>query len=523
MFKYIYSAVVVLSINLGYAQHIFKARNFWIQQDVQLAMDFLDLKEPGSQFHSSFKPYLSGYCTDFKDSLAFSSVSHNRFLKPKYYMGLGQFTWESTPIINGSFSRAHKTAAYDFTYGTEHAFLVKSNLAFVLNWSNTWSQHYLLGDSSWIALNQTSSLGLITDRNRQKQRISSELYQGYISFNPGSSKYFNLQAGKGKHVVGDGFRSLLHSDNAPAYPYAQISAKAWRLQYHVWYAALQHQSPIDPASLLKKYATFHYLSYKGPKGFQLGFFESVIWAGTDSLRYRTWDVTYLNPVIFLRPVEYHNGSPDNVIMGLNGSAVFFKTLKVYAQFALDEFLLKEIFAGNNWWGNKYAWQLGAKIRLQKNILIQTEYNRIRPFTYSHMYTAQNYAHAGYALAHPNGSNLNEMFFQAIYRHRRMAFNVLCINRLQGIENPSENLGNNLFKSYNSRPRDYNFGIALSPRSNTTILQSGLGYLLQAQHNLWFKISGWISQNIDKQTVIKTGFQVSLTSGLWNNPVFPVNQ
>ena len=147
----------------------------------------------------------------------------------------------------------------------------------------------------------TSSSGTIINRDRLKNTVLSENYQGYVSYNPGNSPYFNLQAGKGKHVVGDGYRSLLHSDHAPAYPYAQISAKAWRLQYHIWYAALKHQSPLDPAYLMNKYGVFHYLSYKGPKGFQLGFFESVIWAGSDSLRKRTWDPSYLNPVVFFRP------------------------------------------------------------------------------------------------------------------------------------------------------------------------------------------------------------------------------
>lgn len=523
MLKRVLSYAAVFGFFNGYAQHIFKARNIWIQQDVQLAMDFHDLQEPQTSFHSSFKPYISGFCTGFKDSLAFASISPNRFIKPRYYFGMHKFTWESTPILKAALTHAGSASAYDVIYGSEQAFLIKSNLALVLNWNNAWSQNYFLGDSSWINLSQTSSLGKITQRNRLQKRMTSEQYQGYISYNPGNSNYFNIQAGKGKHVIGDGYRSLLHSDNAPAYPYAQISAKAWRFQYHVWYAALQHQSPLNPVYELKKYATFHYLSYKGPKGFQLGLFESVVWAGTDSLRSRTWDVSYLNPVIFFRPVEYHNGSPDNVIMGINSSAVLFKTLKVYGQFALDEFLLKEVLAGNNWWGNKYAWQMGAKIRFRKRMFLQTEYNRIRPFMYSHMYTAQNYAHAGYALAHPNGSNLNEALIQWIYRHKRYAFNVLYINRLQGIENPTENLGNNLFKSYSSRLRDYNFRIASEPCINTKVLQSGIGFLLNSDYNLWLKLSCWISQVNDKQEVIKKGFQISIASGIWNNPVFPVNQ
>jgi hypothetical protein len=255
----------------------------------------------------------------------------------------------------------------------------------------------------------------------------------------------------------------------------------------------------------------------------LGFFESVIWAGSDSLRKRSWDPSYLNPVVFFRPLEYHNGSPDNVLMGLNSSAVLYNFCKVYAQFALDEFLLKKMFSGSHWWGNKYAWQLGLKGYINRHWFLQAEYNYVRPFTYSHLYTAQNYAHAGYALAHPQGSNLKEAVLQGVYRYKSFAFALQYVNRNQGTETLQENLGNALFKSYASRTREDNFITASENARNTQVAQTSWGILLLPHNNIWLKFSLWATQVYEKQKVTNFGTQISLSTGIWNQPVFPISQ
>ena len=60
-------------------------------------------------------------------------------------------------------------------------------------------------------------------------------YTGYVSYSPNNNKIFNFQVGRDKHFIGDGYRSLLLSDNAPAYPFFKINTNIWRLQYNVWY------------------------------------------------------------------------------------------------------------------------------------------------------------------------------------------------------------------------------------------------------------------------------------------------
>lgn len=61
---------------------------------------------------------------------------------------------------------------------------------------------------------------------------------GYVSYSP--IKMFNIQLGHGKHFVGDGYRSLLLSDNAFNYPYARITTTYKNIQYTNLYTSFMN-------------------------------------------------------------------------------------------------------------------------------------------------------------------------------------------------------------------------------------------------------------------------------------------
>ena len=48
-------------------------------------------------------------------------------------------------------------------------------------------------------------------------------WEGRVTYD--ANKFFDLELGKGKHFFGDGYRSLLLSDNAVNYPYFTISTQ----------------------------------------------------------------------------------------------------------------------------------------------------------------------------------------------------------------------------------------------------------------------------------------------------------
>ncbi len=86
------------------------------------------------------------------------------------------------------------------------------------------------------------------------------LAEGYLSYSPG--KYFNIQFGHGKNFIGDGYRSLLMSDNASPYPYFKLNTTFWKLKYTNTWMSLRDVKPEVTAddSFRTKYMVNHYQS-----------------------------------------------------------------------------------------------------------------------------------------------------------------------------------------------------------------------------------------------------------------------
>lgn len=177
-----------------------------------------------------------------------------------------------------------------------------------------------------------------------------QYFSGYLSYSP--NKIFSFQLGQDKHFWGDGYRSLFLSDVAAPIPFFKITTNVWHLTYVNLYTIMKDAT--QPSGLkkdwLNKYATFHYLGWNITKRINVGFFESIVWQGSDSLRHRGYDVNYLNPVMFFRPTEYSLGSSDNAFVGFSFKIKLFKHQQFYGQLLLDEFLLKEIKAQKGWVG-----------------------------------------------------------------------------------------------------------------------------------------------------------------------------
>lgn len=309
---------------------------------------------------------------------------------------------------------------------------------------------------------------------------------GYISYTP--SKHFNFQFGHGKNFIGDGYRSLLLSDNAFNYPFLKITTNLWRFKYVNLYAEfldlkMPHSYDIG---FRKKYGTFHYLSYDVNKRLSIGLFESIIWKAADSTGYRGFDINYLNPIIFFRPVEFSLGSPDNALMGTNISFKLRKKNVLYGQLLLDEFKTHEVMSGNGWWANKQALQLGVKsfdVFGVKNLYIQTEYNYVRPYTYSSRSTLQNYAHYDQALAHPLGANFKESVSFLKYNYKRFFAELKFNYAVYGADTANSNYGKDIFLSYDTHPKEYGNYTGQGIKTTLTYKDFCLSYLINPSTNL----------------------------------------
>ncbi len=314
--------------------------------------------------------------------------------------------------------------------------------------------------------------------------------EGWIRYEP--NRIFSFEAGHGKNFIGNGYRSLLLSDGATPYPYFRIDTKIWRVHYVNLWAELQdinfRNSNTD--GYQKKYTALHYLSFAITNRFEAGLFEVVNWQGRDSTHHRGFDINYLNPVIVYRAVEWTMGSPDNVLMGANLNYRFGKATYVYGQFIMDEFSLSEVKSwSDGWWANKMGWQIGAKtwIPLQpatrnRYIFLQTEFNAVRPYTYSHWTSKQNYGHYNQPLAHPLGANFMEWVNFIRLRWDRVIVEGRYSWAQFGSDFNGSNYGHNIFLSTMDRVSNYDVFISDGLLNTLTYKTLTTSYLVNSASN-----------------------------------------
>ena len=270
-----------------------------------------------------------------------------------------------------------------------------------------------------------------------------------------ASKYFRFTLGRGRNFIGEGHRSMFLSDNTTSYPYFKINTTAWHIRYMNLFTVMNDVRGAggDPSKFLRKYASFHYLSWNASKRFNFGIFESIIWQDNDPDYPRGFDINYLNPVIVYRPQEYAQGSADNALLGLAVNVKAGKRTTFYGQLMLDEFLLREVRTGKGWFGNKQAFQLGVMAHdafKVPGLFMRFEFDYVRPFMYTHSDTRQNYAHAGQPLAHPYGGNCHETIAQVQYRRDRWTYATHISVALLGSDTGIYSSGNNIFRPESDR-------------------------------------------------------------------------
>lgn len=313
---------------------------------------------------------------------------------------------------------------------------------------------------------------------------------GYLSYSP--SKFFNLQFGHGKNFIGDGYRSLLLSDNASPYPYFKLNTTFWKIKYtNTWMSLRDVRSEVTgDGSFRTKYMANHYLSYNATKRLNIGLFESVMWENDNN---RGFDLNYLNPVIFYRAIEFSTGArAGNAILGLTSKYKWSNQFNMYGQFLIDEFSSGDIFGGEGSWKNKLGFQLGMKYFNAfkiPNLYLQLEYNQVRPYTYSHNTVTLNYGHNNQSMAHLWGANFRELVAIARYKKNRYYGNIKLIMGQRGFDfnNGIDNAayGGDIYRSEEDRPFDTNVSIGQGNTTDSFFAETEVGYIVNPSTNLKF--------------------------------------
>lgn len=281
--------------------------------------------------------------------------------------------------------------------------------------------------------------------------------RGRLAYTP--NRYVQLQTGLDHLFIGEGDRSLLLGNQGVPNPFAQLRVRLWKFEYHFIQQVWREGRPNHYAP---KGNVTHYLSFKPDKKWTIGFFESVVYSMKDTLYNRGLEPEYLNPLVFFRPQEYNLGSSDNVLIGLNTSFQWKKSM-FYGQLLIDDLFIAELRARSRWWASKYGFQLGYKAWVDKGdhrFFARSEINLVRAFTYSQLTPNVVYGNQSLPSAHPLGSNFLELYQEVSMQRKDWEIQLWAQAYLKGLDslNQQFSFGGDIYQPYTKRPEEYNFTI-----------------------------------------------------------------
>jgi len=348
-----------------------------------------------------------------------------------------------------------------------------------------------------------------------------------LTYSP--NEFINLNLGYGRNFLGDGYRSLLQSDGASPYPYFKINTTFWKIKYtntYMWLKDLRPEVTTDRA-YATKYMANHYLSWNISNRLNLGVFESVVWTTSND---RGFDMNFINPIIFYRTVEFNSSSKaGNALLGLTGKYKWNNQVNFYGQFLIDEFSVDAVKEGNKSWKNKFGYQIGTKYYDAfgvDNLLLQAEYNIVRPYVYSHSDPITNYAHNNQSMGHQWGGNFREFIFVARYFKGRYFADAKVTTGKRGLDfntaDNNYNYGGNIYLDYDEN-RPYDTGVKVGQGNSTKVFIGDIqvGYLINPSTNLKV-FANVIYRNFDPNAETaetfkqnSTWFSVGLRADLFN--------
>jgi hypothetical protein len=369
-----------------------------------------------------------------------------------YYVKTDDFDIHASPILNIGYgtNSAHGDLPSKSTFINSRGVEIRGNI------------NKKLGFYTMVTDNQSSSSNFLVNFYKTYQgypyqslvKIKDDNYDllkgdyftaiGYFAFKP--IKNLTVSFGHDKNFIGSGIRSMILSDFSAPYLQLKTDLRIGRLQYLSILGQMTNLQVVNPPfsqiTNAPKYMAFHHLNINLTKTLNVGLFESVMYGN----RKTGFELNYLNPVIFYRFVEGYLGSSDNAMVGADFKLNLFKTFSAYGQYFLDEYNSKE-FKKDGWWSKKYAWQLGLKyfdaFKI-KNLDLQYELNRARPYMYSHFTDNTNYVNYNLPMAHPLGANFKESIFSIKYQpHAKVFLSFVAMNALKGEDKDSSNYGGNI--------------------------------------------------------------------------------
>jgi hypothetical protein len=227
-------------------------------------------------------------------------------------------------------------------------------------------------------------------------------------------KVLTLSAGNTRKFIGDGYRSLLLSDNSFSAPFFQANYRFLPRWEFVYLRSKLTNMLRRPASTTAeayydpKIMAVNYLSFKATKNLTISLFEGTIYSKGDSVVSKRASPWMYNPIPVIGAFVT-KASEANSVLGLNIGFTVAPVVRLYSQVA---------------WNSRhhgYGAQLGVRIMEPfkvKNLFLQLEGNYASENLYRSSNPRLNYSHFNLPLAHVKGEGFTEILVRASYEIKR---------------------------------------------------------------------------------------------------------
>ncbi len=408
---------------------------FEVKRQCKLALDTTTF------IHTSLQPYV--YKEIGQDTFKNMKPGDDRFFDKLLYEHLIElrhidrssgyprtFNLDIDPIANFYYGKDVVDTTAEATRNNTRGFWVRGWLGKKLTFESAFIENQLVAPA--YLYTYANSTGVIPGQGRWKRfkMAGFDFASSYGLLNYEVNKCFTIRMGHGKQKVGNGYRSLLLSDNSFNYPYLQVIGKFFenKLQYSQTYALLMNLSdggtktpPNTERIYQKKAATFQHLSWHTGKYLDLYFFHGTIWQGTDSGNVMHIDPLYINPLIFSNIAKTGFNNKDHALVGFGFEVRPFRQVAYYNQLVYDgsynDYGTGVAVKKTNWGmqhGIKYYNAFGIK-----DLFLQVEYNTMQgQLYYNPKYFQQNYSHYNQTLTTPAWLP-NELVSMLGYSYKRL--------------------------------------------------------------------------------------------------------
>ncbi|MFO7895537.1 MAG: hypothetical protein R6U84_01210 [Candidatus Cloacimonadales bacterium] len=332
---------------------------------------------------------------------------------------------------------------YYYNYAVKFTGNIKNQLFYYANW-------YM---GKYNELNSLAVNSALVDTWYQP----SSQGEGFYLDNMTAKLQFNtavgeFAVGRGRYEIGSNISgSVILSDETNDYGYFSHNITLGDFQLSFLHSTLiadsthsQMNSSLlyyDEKLIEDKYLVTHKVDWRPGKKVHLFAGEQIVYGS------RSINPSYLLPHTFMRVTEHNLRNRDNVLIFIGGNFELLPSNTLYFNLSLDELSKSELFG--NWWGNKYAFQIGNSYQLNhRQSRLAAEFVAVRPWMYTHNILVNKFSHERQGLGYPDGSNLLKYIVELnLDLTADFDLDLQTSYRRQG------SVGNDFSINYNDRPSD----------------------------------------------------------------------